>query len=606
MDPFTHSEGLSQRPIHIHPFQIAVETSRPVSGSLTKEQKELASGLKDSKIKQLIPENAVFVSKKLYSGFLEHVGRCIYGGIVNDPEQTCSDDLLLPLPNTSVDWHKDRLKVRKDVFEELSIELGIEAKEWYTLSKDQQALRPLLRWPGGNYVSNYHWQDGIGPIHKRPQRIELAWHGTESNTFGTDEYIEYCRKLGVEPYICLNMGTGTLEEALAWLEYCNGTGNTYWANLRRANTGKEEPHNVQYWGLGNELWGEWQVGRMNAVEYTRTAQRWAHALKLVDPTIKLVSCGKEGGCEWDWTVLQGLNGLVDLHSIHYYTMLGHQNHIRSDEKDNLGSYEKNVFGAAAAEQYITTCVKLIDMAQMEAYNAIPMEKLRDMVNKMYPAPIGICMDEWNVWDDRKATPQRGLEQVYDYTDMLGTVAWLHVLVRNTARMPIACLAQSVNVLSPLLTNSTSTLRQGTYYPVSLFAKYMCDGYLLQVPSLPDIYTGLTFPVWSQEIARPAYVDLVAILLPGKGAIHLSILNRHPTATWQAPLQILAEEFEIENIEVYSIFNKDLQATNTFEKPDAIIPKQQTIDAQTWHDTKGLIPVKPHSWSLVLLRGELAS
>lgn len=390
MHLFTHPERLSERPFHIHPLDIAVETHRPVSCSLTKKQKELASGSKDSKVKQSIPDNAVFVSKRLYSGFLEHVGRCIYGGIVNDPEHACKDDLLFTLPNTSIDWHKDPLKIRKDVLEELSVELGIEPKEWNSLSKDQQALRPLLRWPGGNFVCNYHWQDGIGPMEKRPQRMELAWHSTESNKFGTDEYIDYCRKLGVEPYICLNMGNGTLEEALAWLEYCNGTGNTYWANLRRTNTGKNEPHKVQYWGLGNELWGEWQVGRMNADEYTRTAQRWAHALKLVDPTIHLVSCGKEGGCEWDWTVLKGLTGLVDLHSIHYYTMLGHQNHIRTDEQNQsspLGSYEKNVFGAAAAERYITTCSKLIDMAQMEAYNAHPMEKLRDMVNKTYPAPL---------------------------------------------------------------------------------------------------------------------------------------------------------------------------------------------------------------------------
>lgn len=187
--------------------------------------------------------------------------------------------------------------------------------------------------------------------------------------------------------------------------------------------------------------------------------------------------------------------------------------------------------------------------------------------------------------------------------MLGTVAWLHVLVRNTARMPIACLAQSVNVLSPLLTNSTSTLRQSTFYPVSLFAKYMCNGFLLQLASLPDIYTGLTYPVWSQELARTTYVDVVAILLP-YGAIHISILNRHPTATWQAPIRIPAEEFKIEQIEIYSIFNKDLHAKNTFEEPDLIIPKQQIIDEKTWQDMKGVLSVKPHSWCLVLLKGDL--
>lgn len=171
------------------------------------------------------------VDPKLWAGFLEHMGRCIYGGIVDDWRDPSPKDMLIAQPDGAPGW-------RKDVFDLIKADGDLET--------------PMLRWPGGNFVQNYHWQDGVGPIKDRPKRTELAWLNSDPNTFGTNEFIEYCRALNVEPYLCLNMGTGTLEEALAWIEYCNGTGDTHWANLRRKHTGKDEPHNIVYWGLGNE------------------------------------------------------------------------------------------------------------------------------------------------------------------------------------------------------------------------------------------------------------------------------------------------------------------------------------------------------------------
>lgn len=155
------------------------------------------------------------VDRKIFGGFVEHLGRCIYGGIYEEGS---------PL--------SDEQGFRKDVMEAVR---GLQT--------------PILRWPGGNFVSGYHWADGIGPVEKRPRQLELAWHSVESNRFGTDEFMEYCRVLGVEPYLCVNMGSGTMDEARAWVEYCNGTGDTYWANLRRQN-GHEEPYNVKYWAWG--------------------------------------------------------------------------------------------------------------------------------------------------------------------------------------------------------------------------------------------------------------------------------------------------------------------------------------------------------------------
>ena len=173
------------------------------------------------------------VDRRILGGFTEHLGRCIYGGIFDEGSPRSDDQGF-----------------RTDVIEAV------------------KALKPpLLRWPGGNFVSGYHFTDGIGPKDQRPRRTELAWHTEESNRFGTDEFMRYCELVDAEPYLCVNMGTGTMDEAAAWVEYCNGTGDTYWANQRRAN-GHEAPYGVKLWGLGNEMYGPWQIGQLSAPRTT--------------------------------------------------------------------------------------------------------------------------------------------------------------------------------------------------------------------------------------------------------------------------------------------------------------------------------------------------
>nr|XP_019049579.1 alpha-N-arabinofuranosidase [Kwoniella bestiolae CBS 10118]OCF28509.1 alpha-N-arabinofuranosidase [Kwoniella bestiolae CBS 10118] len=504
------------------------------------------------------------ITDKLYSGFLEHLGRCIYGGIVDDPKNTSPGELLVKQDDGDK-ISTGRLGWRKDVMS--------------CLAKDGELQVPMMRWPGGNFVSNYHWQDGIGPISQRPKRIELAWLSDESNIFGTDEFIDYCRGLNCEPYICLNMGTGTLEEALAWLEYCNGTGDTHWAQLRRKNTGRDEPHAVKYWGLGNEMWGPWQVGNLLPSEYARKARQWAHALKLVDPTIQLVSCGETGASDWDREVIQALLPLADMHSIHYY--------VPGFE------YEKNVFGAAAAEKHIEVCKSLIDMANIgRALERMPGKDMK------------ICFDEWNVWDDVKARGANGLEQTYDYTDMLGFCAWLNVLVRKHKDIGIACLAQSVNVISPLMTRPDGILRQTLYYPLQLFSKYMKNGHLLQLPSFPDVYTGPSYPVYIQQGGyKPAYIDSVAVMVETSDglSIRLSILNRHPTADWEAKIAFTG--LNLKKVSVHEIYCDDLAAINTFEKPDTVVPVVSQYCGNEWDAkyTEGFT-VRQHSWVFLIFDG----
>ena len=253
------------------------------------------------------------IDRKLFGGFVEHLGHCIYGGVYEEGSAL-----------------SDERGFRTDV-------LGL-----------LRELRPgVLRWPGGNFVSNYHWQDGIGPRDTRPRRPELAWGGEEPNRFGTDEFLAYCAELGTEPYICLNMGTGTLAEALAWVEYCNSALDTSRANVRRSN-GRTEPYRVRYWGLGNEMYGDWQVGQLSAEEYVREATRWARAIRKLDPDAKLIACGETGWSDWDRVVIDGLAGLVDYHSVHLYT--------GSDD------YWANVLQPHAAERAIATAGALLDRA----------------------------------------------------------------------------------------------------------------------------------------------------------------------------------------------------------------------------------------------------
>lgn len=222
------------------------------------------------------------IDRNIYGNFTEHLGRCIYGGIYDEGSSLSGADGF-----------------RKDV---------LEAARGMHVS--------VLRWPGGNFSSGYNWKDGIGPKDARPRRWDTAWQEEESNRFGTDEFIEYCRKLGAEPYICVNMGTGTMQDAADWVEYCNATTDTYWANLRKKN-GHPEPYNVKYWALGNEVYGSWQAGHKDVADYAADALEFGKMMRWVDPSIKLIACGGPG-VDWNLPVLEKLVYLVDYISLHHY------------------------------------------------------------------------------------------------------------------------------------------------------------------------------------------------------------------------------------------------------------------------------------------------
>ncbi|KZT57195.1 glycoside hydrolase family 51 protein [Calocera cornea HHB12733] len=481
---------------------------------------------------QIDPKRVISeVDPRIYSGFTEHMGRCIYGGLY-DPGSPLAD------PETGF---------RKDVLEVI------------------RSLRvPIVRYPGGNFVSSYRWQDGIGPRELRPRRPELAWLGEESNQFGTDEFMQWCKEAETEPYICLNMGTGTLEDALGWLEYCNGTSNTYWANQRRKN-GHPEPYKVKYWSLGNEVYGPWQVGQMSATDYAKTAFQWAKALKLLDPSIELVACGETGYAAWDGEVLNTLAPMIKYHSLHQYTI-------------SAGDHMVNVTGPAGAEKGIEITKSLIDLARI-ANNV--------------EEDITICFDEWNVWDPKRAIGSLGAEEHYDLSDALAVGCWLNVFVRKADVVKIACIAQSVNVISPVMTSPTGLYKQTTFHPLYLFANLMRGSSLALSLLGSPTYTGPTQPKWIQHLCPPALLDASAVLSEDGREIRLALVNRDAERDAEVVCAFAGVRVR-EEVRVYEVWSAEgLGVQNSFDHPDkvGVVERAERVEG-------GKLTLKKHSFTLV--------
>ena len=405
------------------------------------------------------------LDRNVFGGFVEHLGRCIYGGLYAEGSPRA-----------------DARGFRGDV-------LGLL----------RELRMGVLRWPGGNFASNYHWADGIGPKDSRPRRPELAWGGVESNRFGTDEFLQYCAELATVPYICLNMGTGTLEEALAWVEYCNSAGDTAWAR-RRIENGRQAPYGVRYWGLGNEMYGDWQVGAVSAEEYVRTATRWARAIKMLDPDAMLVSCGMNGWDDWDRVVIDGLAALVDYHSLHLYT--------GSDD------YWTNVLQPHQAERAIRCARGLIERA---AYV------------KKIARPPRLAYDEWNVWF---RTDDGTLEERYTFSDALAVGTYLNIFIRNCDWVRMANLAQMVNAIAPIVTTPDTAVTQPIYYPVLLHAQAALDIAVdvhVTGPTVSPPGAGHRgrWPHRVTDLGPFHLVDAAATISADRGRLALTLVNRSP-------------------------------------------------------------------------------
>ena len=450
------------------------------------------------------------VDPRIFGGFLEHLGRAVYEGVY---EPDCI--------------HADADGCRTDVLDAL-----------------RRLNMTVMRYPGGNFVSGYHWQDGIGPREKRPTVRELAWQSIETNHFGTDEYIDLCRKMGWSPMLTINLGTGTPEEARNWVEYCNCPTGTHYADMRSQN-GREQPYDIKLWCLGNEMDGEWQLGHVPADHYAIRAQQAAKMMKDTDASIELVACGSCGihmksYMEWDQQVLEYLGDLADYISLHRYVGNGD-----NDTPDYLA---------------ITSSIDR-QIEEMDAACRVAQTKRR---RKKRPY---LCFDEWNVWYKDRDKDGKGkiaphlIGEVYNLEDALVVAGFLQSFIRHADVVKIANLAQIVNVIAPILTRGNEILLQSIFYPFEMISKRR-RGLSLRMAVDGPSYEATTN-------GYVLYVDASAILDERK--LHVFLTNR--SVDEAAEVWVNLADRGIDSCETADLLTgPGPSAVNSFEDSDVIKAK----------------------------------
>ncbi|HEX8523034.1 MAG TPA: alpha-L-arabinofuranosidase C-terminal domain-containing protein [Tepidisphaeraceae bacterium] len=456
------------------------------------------------------------VSPLLFGGFAEHLGRCIYGGIY-DPDAELSD----------------ARGFRTDVLAAL-----------------REMKLTILRYPGGNFVSGYNWRDGVGPREHRPRRRELAWQSIETNQFGTNEFVEFCRELKAEPMMAVNLGTGSLNEVSALVEYCNAPMGTEFADLRMMH-GFPKPHEIKYWCLGNEMDGPWQIGALSAEDYAKKAREAAKIMKWHDPRIKTILCGSSGPFmrtfpEWDRTALTHCWEQTDYLSLHNYAT-----NWENDTPSFL-AYANQLEG---------------QLTQLRTVLAEVKQKLKSKHD------VQLCWDEWNVWyKDRNGNGQwqeapHLCEEVYNLEDALVVAQWLNVLLRNCDVVTIACIAQIVNVISPLLTTREKVLKQSTFFPFVMYANH-CAGRSLRARVKAPVYE-------TKRFGEAPVLDVAVTQDPTSGGGAVFLVHRQMDQSleveiaWEgkAPTRVT---------EAQQMWGMNPKAANSFDRPDVVVPKAMGV------------------------------
>ncbi|MEE3330257.1 MAG: alpha-L-arabinofuranosidase C-terminal domain-containing protein [Myxococcota bacterium] len=485
------------------------------------------------------------VDPRIFGGFLEHMGRSIYEGVYE--------------PSSP---HADEDGFRSDVLEALR---GLELT--------------LVRYPGGNFVSGYHWQDGVGERATRPPRLEMAWNSLEPNHFGTDEFMRLCAKLDWQPMMSVNLGTGTPEEARDWVEYCNNPTGTHFANMR-ANNGREEPYDARLWCLGNEMDGPWQTGHVPADHYAIRAQQAAKMMKDTDPRLEFVACGTAAPVlptylEWDRGVLERLGGLAHYISLHRYV----DNHA-DDTEDFLA---------------VTNSID----AQIESVDAVCryVQARRRSKRRSY-----LCFDEWNVWykaglGTREKEVARAqfaphlIEEVYNLEDALVVAGFLNSFIRHADVVKVANLAQLVNVIAPILTRGDELLIQSIYDAFSMYSRRK-GGTSLRVALEGPGYTGKTN-------GHAYYIDASAIRDGNR--LHVFASNRNTSETAEVEVCIGGAGIS-QQLSGELLTGPDAKAANSFEEPDRV--RARAFDAiKIQSDGRARFELPPLSLAALTLRLE---
>jgi len=471
---------------------------------------------------------------KIFGHFLEHFHRQIYGGIF-DPDSHLSDSMGF----------------RRDVIDAL-----------------RRIKAPIIRWPGGCFASAYHWKYGVGD---RIPVFDKAWRVEEPNTFGTDEFIEFCRRVSAEPYICANAGTGTEEEMSEWVEYCNLRDLGRWARLRRDN-GHPDPYNVKFWSIGNENYGEWEVGAKEADEWARFVREAAKMMKCVDPSIKLLAPAGAATLDplWIGKMLQKAGRYLDYISIHgYWDPLWQVN--------NPSPYEVCMARSTDPERMIIKTESILDAL--------------GVLGKIY-----IAFDEWNLrgWhhpytgnreEDIEARNLNDDNSQYTMADAVFSAVFLNTCLRHCNSMTMACFSPTVNARGMIFTHPDGIVLRTTYHVFDLYVNHT-------EPVVLDSYSeSESFNVGEEKVYA---LDAVATCSEDRKTLSLCIVNRSPNETLELELK-LPWRAPKRRASLLTLCGKSPNSFNSVENPNEVIPEVRSLDDVKSAST---IKISPHSVNIL--------
>lgn len=481
------------------------------------------------------------VDERIYGSFIEHLGRAVYEGIYQ-PDSPFADEQGF----------------RRD-----------------TLNLVRELHVPVVRYPGGNFVSGFNWEDSVGPKSERPARVDLAWQVIESNQFGLNEFSDWAKKADTDVMMAVNLGTRGADDARNLLEYCNLEGGTYYSDLRKKH-GYEKPHDIKMWCLGNEMDGPWQMGHKTADEYGRLAQETGRIMRMMDPSIELVACGSSNlnmptFATWEATVLDHCYDQVDYLSLHQYY---------ANADDNTPDF---LAGSVKMDTFISSVVSICDYVKAK---------------KRGKKDIHLSFDEWNVWfhshEQDKKIPRwtqhpHQLEDVYTFEDALLIGSLMITLLRHADRVKVACLAQLVNVIAPIMTSDTGAWKQTIFYPF-MHASTMGKGTVL--------HTLVKSPVYACKHGDAPYLDSVLIMDEEHEVLTLFAVNKdlEEDMTVSCDLRQFADYKVTEHI---VMSHDDLKAVNTEADPNQVVPNYGGNARIT--DGKLDAVLGKHSWNVIRMQ-----
>jgi len=457
------------------------------------------------------------IDPRIYGHFIEHLGKCIYGGIWDAEKSTLNEEVI---------------KCVRDL------------------------QPPVVRWPGGCFSDNYHWMDGIGPVEERPLRENMPWSllgpefgPKESNRFGTDEFIMFCRRVGAEPYINLNVGSGTPEEAANWVEYCNGDESSEFGSLR-AKYGNPAPYKVRYWGVGNELYGLWETGHMSAEDYAEKFIEYHDAVKEIDRKIELVAVGADQRFpDWTRTVLEKAGKYIDYLSIHLYFPGALPEEGGSEIKEDLKTYRRIIASSYKFQEILEWVRNIIESVMGKNHG------------------VKIAFDEWNLWWDFNQL----IHANYNMRDGLWAASVLNKIHKMSSIIKMANVAQLVNVIGILQTNGENVLKTASYEVMKLYREHT-QKYAISAEVYAPKFTFEPLGILNETTEIP-YIDCSATRSSDGKTLTVFVVNFHPKKDILTEIEI-PKLRSYEKLLIKEMNGADIHTKNDYQKSEITISQKE--------------------------------